>query len=125
MPMVFSPRWSEGTGMLRPLVGSKWAVGQGVLTIVSFANMTVPTLTHGPATGTIVPGSTMLSEVEGTLSVSTELARIRGQLQSLYRRKALRSGCWSMVPMNNRTRMVPTTPRQAAEKHEEPREYQQ
>ena len=64
---AFSPRWSEGTGTLRPLVGSKGAVGHGVLTITSFANMTVPTLTQGPATGTIVPRSTMLSGVKGTL----------------------------------------------------------
>ena len=38
-----------------------------VLTITSFANMTVPTLTQGPATGTIVSRSTMLSGVEGML----------------------------------------------------------
>ena len=42
---AFSPGWSEGTGTLRPLVGSKGAVGQVMLTIKSFANMTVPTLT--------------------------------------------------------------------------------
>ena len=64
---LFSPGWSEGTGTLRPLVGSKGAVGQGVLAIASFANMTVPTLTQRPATGTLIPRSTMLSGVEGTL----------------------------------------------------------
>ena len=66
-PMAFSPGWSEGSGTLRPLVGSKGAVGKGVLTIASFANMTVPTLTQRPATGTIVPRSTILNGVEGTL----------------------------------------------------------
>ena len=66
-PMAFFPPWSEGTGMLRPLVGSKGAVGQGMLTITSFANMTVLTLTQGPAAGTIVPRSTMLSGVQGML----------------------------------------------------------
>ena len=29
-PTAFSPRWSEGTGTLRPLVSSKGAVGQGM-----------------------------------------------------------------------------------------------
>ena len=29
MPAAFSPGWSEGSGMLRPLVGSKGAVGKG------------------------------------------------------------------------------------------------
>ena len=66
-PKAFSSGWSEGMGTLRHLVGSKGAVGKGMLTIASFANMTVPTLTQRPATGTIVPRSTMLSEVEGTL----------------------------------------------------------
>ena len=66
-PTAFSPRWSEGTGTLRPLVGSKGALGQGVLSIASFADMTVPTSTHRSATSTIVPRSTMLREVEGTL----------------------------------------------------------
>ena len=32
-PTAFSPGWSEGSGTLRPLVGSKRAVGKGVLTI--------------------------------------------------------------------------------------------
>ena len=64
---LFSRGWSEGTGTLRPLVGSKGAVGQGVLAIASFANMMVPTLTQRPATGTLIPRSTMLSGVEGTL----------------------------------------------------------
>ena len=68
-PTAFSPRWSEGMGMPRPLLGSKGAVGQGVLTIASFANMMVPTLTQRPATGTIIPRSTMLSGVEGTLGL--------------------------------------------------------
>ena len=54
-------------GTLRPLVGPKGAVGQVVLAIASFANMTVPTLTQRPVTGTIIPRSTMLSGVEGTL----------------------------------------------------------
>ena len=66
-PTAFSPGWNEGTGTQRTPVGSKGEVGQGVLTIASFANMTVPTLTQRPATGTIVPRSTMLSGVEGTL----------------------------------------------------------
>ena len=64
---AFSPGWSEGSGTLKPLVGSKGAVGKGVLTIAAFANMTVPTLTQRPATGTIVPRSTILNGVEGTL----------------------------------------------------------
>ena len=67
MPTAFSPGWSGETGMLRPLVGMKGAVGQGVLAITSFANMTVPTLTQIPATGTIVPRPTMLGGVKGTL----------------------------------------------------------
>ena len=66
-PTAFFPRWSEGTGTLRPFVGSKGAVGQGVLTIASFANMMVPTLTQRPATGTIIPRLTMVSGVEGML----------------------------------------------------------
>ena len=67
MPTPFSPGWSEGMRTLRPLVGSKGAVGQGVSTIALFANMTVPTLTQRPATGTVVPRSIMLSGVEGML----------------------------------------------------------
>ena len=48
------------------------------------------------------------------------LARNRGQIQMLSRLKAPRLGSWSTVP-----RMVPTKLGPAAEKHEEPREYQQ
>ena len=61
------PQWSEGPVALRPLIGSNGAVGKGVLTIASFADMTIPTLTQRPATGTIIPGSTILNRVEGTL----------------------------------------------------------
>ena len=50
-------------------MGSKGAAGKGVLTIASFADMTIPTLTQRPATGTIIPGSTILNGVEGTLGV--------------------------------------------------------
>ena len=56
LPTVFSRRWSERLGALRPLVGSKGAVGKGVLTITSFAYMAIWTLTQGPVTGTIIPG---------------------------------------------------------------------
>ena len=52
---------------LRPTVGSKGAAGKGVLTIASFADMTIPTLNQRPATGTVNPGSTILNGVEGTL----------------------------------------------------------
>ena len=48
-------------------MGSKGAAGKGVLTIASFADMTIPTLTQRPATGTVIPGSTILNGVEGTL----------------------------------------------------------
>jgi len=61
------PRWSEGPGALRPPVGSRGAAGKGVLTIASFADMTIPTLTQRPATGIVIPGSTTLNGVEGTL----------------------------------------------------------
>ena len=47
---------------------------------------------------------------------SPELARNRGQLQTLSQPKAPRSGCWSTVPKKNRTRMVPTKPGRAAGK---------
>ena len=67
LPTVFSPRWSERLGALRPLVGSKGAFGKGVLTIKSFAYMAIRTLTHEPVTGTIIPGSTILNGAEGTL----------------------------------------------------------
>ena len=63
--MLLTPGWSEGPGGLRPLVGSKGAVGKGVLTIASFADMTIPTLTQRPLKGTIVPGSTILKGFEG------------------------------------------------------------
>ena len=85
------PRWSEGTGTLRPLVGSKGAVGQGMFTMASFANTTVPTLTQRPETGTIVPRSTMqirkLNKGHWLFwpPVSPELVCNWGQLQTLLR----------------------------------------
>ena len=66
-PTAFSPGWSERPGALRPLVGSKGTVGKGVFTIASFADMTIPTFTQRPVTGAIIPGSTILNGVEGTL----------------------------------------------------------
>ena len=57
----------QGPGTLRPLVGLKGAVGKGVLTIASFADMTTPTLTQRPAASTSIPGSTVLNGVIRTL----------------------------------------------------------
>ena len=67
MPMVFSPRWSERPGALRPFVGSKGEVGQWVLTIALFTYMTILILTQTPASGAIILGSAVLIGVEGTL----------------------------------------------------------
>ena len=69
MSTAFPPRWSEGALALRPLVGSKGAVGKWVLTITSFTDMTILTSTQRPAEGTIIPGSReglgrMFSEAE-------------------------------------------------------------
>ena len=75
----FSPGWSEGPGALRPLVGSKGAVGKGMLTIASFADMTIPTLTQRPATGTIIPRSTILNGVEGTLGWAFDEGEVWGR----------------------------------------------
>ena len=66
-PTAFSPGWSVRPGALRPLVGSKGTVGKEVFTIASFADMTIPTFTQRPVTGAIIPGSTILNGVEGTL----------------------------------------------------------
>ena len=78
-PTAFSPAWSEGPGALRPLVRSKGAVGKGVLTITSFADMTIPTLTQRPATGTIIPRSTILNGVEGTLGWAFDEGEVWGR----------------------------------------------
>ena len=69
MSTAFPPRWSERALALRPLVGSKGAVGKWVLTITSFTDMTILTSTQRPAEGTIIPGSReglgrMFSEAE-------------------------------------------------------------
>ena len=80
------PRWSEGPGTLRPLVGSKGEVGKGVLTIASFTDMTTPTLTQRPATSTIIPGSTILNGVEGTLGRDVRRGWSMGQRS--------RARCW-------------------------------
>ena len=61
MPTAFSPGCSEGAGAQR-----KYA-RKGQLTIASFADMPILTLTQRPATGTIAPGSTILNGVKGML----------------------------------------------------------
>ena len=61
------PRMKWGNGSAKARCRLEGAVGKGVLTIASFADMTIPTSTQRPATGTIIPGSTILNGVEGTL----------------------------------------------------------
>ena len=76
------------------------------------------------STNLFLAGATSSATGDFGHQFSFGLARNQGQLWTLSRTKAPRSGCWSTVPSMNQMRMVPTKPGRAAEKHEEPWEYQ-
>ena len=61
------PRMEWGTRSAETPCRLKRDSWQGVFTIASFADMTIPTFTQRPVTGAIIPGSTILNGVEGTL----------------------------------------------------------